>query len=118
MSGKRDCVSLGKKEYRQKSLLLCNLNELHAAYKEKYPTHKIRLSKFCSLVPKCCVTVSSSGTHSVCVCTIHQNIKLLVDAFSGNINGCMRRINRAAAGDADGEEVEKLPTGTYEDYCV
>ena len=48
------------------------------------------------------------------MCTIHQNTKLLVDAFSGNINGCMRRINRAAAGDANGEEVKKsskLPTG-------
>ena len=40
------------------------------------------------------------------MCTIHQNTKLLVDAFSGNINGCMRRINRVAAGDAGGEEVE------------
>ena len=51
------------------------------------------------------------------MCTIHQNTKWLVDAFSGNISGCMRRINRAAAGDADGEKVEKLrslklPTGT------
>ena len=121
MPGKRDCVSLGKKEYRQKRLLLCNLNELHAAYKEKHPTHKIGLSKFCSLRPKWCVTVSSSGTHSVCVCTIHQNTKLLVDAFSGNINGCMRRINRAAAGDADGEEVEEVQSylqGLNEDYCV
>ena len=42
------------------------------------------------------------------MCTIHQNTKLLVDAFSGNINGCMRRINRVAAGDADGEEVEEV----------
>ena len=42
------------------------------------------------------------------MCTIHQSTKLLVDAFSGNINGCMRRINRVAAGDADGEEVEEV----------
>ena len=48
------------------------------------------------------------------MCTIHQNTKLLVDAFSGNINGYMRRINRAAAGDADGEEVEKFEV-TYRD---
>ena len=97
------------------------VNELHAAYKEKNPTHKIGLSKFCSLRPKWCVTVSSSGTHSVCVCTIHHNTKLLVDAFSGNINGCMRRINRVAAGDADGEEVEDVQSylqGLNEDYCV
>ena len=58
------------------------------------------------------------------MCTIHQNTKLLMDAFSGNINGCMRRINRAAAGDADGEEVEEVEKfGSYlqglnEDYCV
>ena len=113
--GKRDCVSLGKKEYHQKRLLLCNLKERLAAYKEKKPAHKIGLSKFCSLRPKWCVTVSSSGTHWVCVCTIHQNTKLLVDAFSANINGCMRRINMAAARDADGEqneEVKKLPTVT------
>ena len=60
-------------------------------------------------------------TQSVCVCTIHQKTKLLVDVFSGNINGCMRRINRAAAGDADGEEVEEVQgylQGLNEDYCV
>ena len=74
-----------------------------------------------NFVVKWCVTVSSSGTHSVCVCTIHQNTKLLVDAFSGNINRCMRRINRVAAGDADGEEVEDVQSnlqGLNEDYCV
>ena len=42
------------------------------------------------------------------MCTIHQNTKLLVDEFSGNINGCMRRINRVAAEDVDGEEVEDV----------
>ena len=42
------------------------------------------------------------------MCSIHQNTKLLVNAFSGNINRCMRRINRAAAGDANGEEVEEV----------
>ena len=55
------------------------------------------------------------------MCTIHQNTKLLVDAFSGNINGCMRRINRVAAGDADGEEVEEVQSylqGLNEDFCV
>ena len=52
------------------------------------------------------------------MCTIHQNTKLLVDAFSGNINGCMRSINRATAGDADGEEVLSYLQGLNEDYCV
>ena len=46
----------------------------------------IGLSKFCSLRPKWCVTISSSGTHSVCVCTVHQNTKLIVVAFCSTIN--------------------------------
>ena len=59
------------------------------------------------------------NTLSLCV-YYHQNTKLLVDAFSGNINGCMRRINRAAAGDVDGEEVEEVQSYLQglEDYCV
>ena len=31
--------------------------------------------------------VLSSETHSVCVCTIHQNTKLMVDVFCSKING-------------------------------
>ena len=30
--------------------------------------------------PKWCVAVDTSGTHAVCVCTIHQNVILLADA--------------------------------------
>ena len=50
-------------------------------FKEKHPLVKIGFSKFCSLRPKWCVIAGSSGTHSVCVCTIHQNTILLVDAL-------------------------------------
>ena len=31
--------------------------------------------------PRHCVLPGSSGTHSVCVCTIHQNSKLMLDAI-------------------------------------
>ena len=86
MPGQKDYVSIGKKIHKQKRLLLCNLNELYSAFKVKYPNHKIGLSKFCALRPKWCVTVSSSGTHTVCVCTIHQNTHLTVDAFSSIVN--------------------------------
>ena len=37
---------------------------------------QIGFSKFCSLRPKLCVIHGSSGTHSVCLCTHHQNTKL------------------------------------------
>ena len=32
------------------------------------------------------MTVSSSGTHTVCVCPIHQKTHLTVDAFSSVVN--------------------------------
>lgn len=32
-----------------------------------------------SLRPKYCVLEGTSGTHSVCVCSIHENVKLLID---------------------------------------
>lgn len=80
MPGKKDSVSIGKKVHKQKRLILCNLHELFSEFKKVYPTFKVGFSKFCSLRPKWCVTVSSSGTHSVCVCTHHQNTQLLVHA--------------------------------------
>ena len=86
MPGRKDCVSIARNVYKQKRLLLCNLNELYAAYKAMYPENKIGLSKFCSLRPKWCVTVNSSGSHSVCVCSIHQNTKLIADSFSAIIS--------------------------------
>ena len=46
-------------------------------FKEKFPNHKIGFSKFAELRPKHCVLAGASGTHSVCVCTIHQNVKLM-----------------------------------------
>ena len=82
LPGKKDCVSIGNKQYKQKRLVLCNLKELYIAFKEKHPDVHIGLSKFSSLRPKWCVIAGASGTHSVCVCTHHQNAKLLVDAIN------------------------------------
>ena len=78
MPGKKDCVSIARKIHRQKRLMLCNLKELFTAFKLKHPEAKIGFSKFCSFRPKWCVLAGASGTHSVCVCTIHLNIKLLL----------------------------------------
>ena len=80
MPGKKDSVSIGRKVHEQKRLILCNLRELFSEFKRINPHCKVGFSKFCSLRPKWCVTVSSSGTHSVCVCTSHQNTQLLVHA--------------------------------------
>ena len=84
--GKKDFVSVkmhGKREQKQKRLTLGNLNEMYAQFKERHPQLKIGISKFCELRPKWCVTVGARGIHSVCVCTIHQNPKLMLAAIGG-----------------------------------
>ena len=51
---------------------------------------KIDFSSFADLRPKECVLVGSRDTHSVCVCTIHQNVKLMnigsrMEDIGGNV---------------------------------
>ena len=64
-----------------KRLILCNLKELYAVHKLKFPGHKIGFSKFASLRPKWCILAGPKQTHSVCVCTIHQNVKSMLSAI-------------------------------------
>ena len=49
------------------------------------PEDKIEVSKFCQLRPKECITVGHRGTHSVCVCVTHQNVKLMAAALPGKV---------------------------------
>ena len=88
MPGKKDYVSVKQGETRihiQKRLVLSNLKEVYHLFKEKYPTTTVGFSKFAELHPKQCVLAGASGTHSVCVCTIHQNVKLMMNG--GKIPG-------------------------------
>lgn len=82
MPGMKDCVTVrdehGRKEKKQKRLVLANLSEIHQAFKEKFPDVKVGFSKFAEWRPRECVLAGSSGTHTVCVCTTHQNFKLMV----------------------------------------
>ena len=55
----------GEKLRVQKRLVYCNL--------------KVGFSKFAELRPKECVLAGASGTHTVCVCIIHQNVKLMIE---------------------------------------
>ena len=80
MPGKKDFVSVkkeGKRQHVQKRLVLSNLREIYCEFKERFPDRKIGFSKFAELRPKHCVLAGASGTHTVCVCTIHQNVKLM-----------------------------------------
>lgn len=85
MPGMKDYVSVKKadgcRERKQKFLVLCNLKEAFQKFKEDHPTVKIGFSKFADLRPKECVLAGASGTHSVCVCTKHQNVKLMMGAI-------------------------------------
>lgn len=82
MPGQKDYVSVkdlsGNRIQKQKRLILCNLKEAYALFKQKHTDNKIGFSKFAELRPKHCVLAGASGTHSVCVCTIHQNFKLMM----------------------------------------
>lgn len=106
MPGKKDCIKVGSgpaKETVQKRLVLCNLKEAHALFKEKYPETKVQFSKFAELRPKYCILPGAAGTHSVCVCSIHQNVKLMIEGASlaritsnnlkiSSYNDCLSRI--------------------------
>ncbi|XP_074112073.1 uncharacterized protein LOC141535826 isoform X2 [Cotesia typhae] len=82
MPGKKDFVSLrnddGTKIQIEKRLVLCNLKELHKIFQSRFPGIKIGFSSFASLRPKHCILAGGSGTHTVCVCSIHQNVKLMI----------------------------------------
>lgn len=75
-------VLLGMKDVsvERKHLILANLHELYSNFKYDYSDAEVGFSKFCSLCFKMCVLASASGTHSVCVYTIHQNMIILVHA--------------------------------------
>ena len=64
-----------------KHLLLCNLKELYSAYISHYPQNKTGFSKFASFCSKWYILAGPKGTHSVCVCTVHQDLKLMLSAI-------------------------------------
>ena len=81
MPGKKDFLTVmenGERKHIQKRLVLNNLKEVYQLFSEKYPNIRIGFSKFAELGPKEWVFAGASGTHCVCVCTIHQNIKLMI----------------------------------------
>jgi len=80
MPGSKDSVSIGYKLHKQKRLLLYNLKELYCSFKNENDLIKIGFSIFCSLWPTCCILPSTSGSHSLRFCAIHQNAKLLTTA--------------------------------------
>ena len=59
-----------------------NLRELFANFKEDPAHPEVGFSTFASLRPSWCVLAGPKGTHAVCVCSYHQNAKLMIAAMS------------------------------------
>lgn len=53
---------------------------------EKPIDAQCKFSSFASLRPRWCVLLGAPGTRTVCVCSYHQNIELLLHAAGVNIN--------------------------------
>lgn len=85
MPGLKDYVSVkkadGSHESQHKFLVLCNLKEEFQKFKGEHPTVKMGDSKFAELQPKECMLAGVGGTHSVCVCSTHQNVKFRMEAI-------------------------------------
>lgn len=84
MPGIKDTISVkinGIRQRVQKKLLLLGLKELYVLFKTENPKSRVSFSMFAKLRPKNCILAGPSGTHCVCVCTIHQNVKMMLDAI-------------------------------------
>ena len=86
--GRKDFVSVivkdeGKKHI-QKRHLFCSLKETYAMFVKDNPTVKIGFGKFCSLRP-INVMLSSKMPRDVCLCSYHENIKLLCQCLNKEI---------------------------------
>jgi hypothetical protein len=88
MPGRKDFVSVREQRNRthvQKRLVLSNLKEEYHDFKEKFPSEKIDFSRFATLRKKQCVLAGAGGTHCVCVCTIHKNVKLMLHMVQSHV---------------------------------
>jgi hypothetical protein len=91
LPGMRDFVTVraedGSKEQIQKRLLLFNLETAHHAFIEEYPDVKVCFSKFARLRPPHVVFAGTAGTLTQCVCVIHANPDLMLEALQ-KLNFC------------------------------
>lgn len=81
MPGQKDTKSVkidGKKCIIQKKLIFGNLKDVYQQFISENKETKISFSKFCSLRPKHCIFAGSGGTHNVCLCPIHENMRLTI----------------------------------------
>lgn len=87
--GKKDYISVregGVRVQKQVRMMLLNINEAYQMFKKMNENVKVGVSKFASVRPReCRPPLEVLGTHSVCVCLYHQNVKLTIDALRKNM---------------------------------
>lgn len=86
LPGKNDNIRIAKNEYVQKRILLCSLEELYENLKRLFPELKLSFSIFYKLKPKWCVHPGGPGTQNVCVCQMHEDMKLILSALNVTIS--------------------------------
>ena len=69
------------KKTMQVSFLLMSLREAYKKFKEENPSLKVGLTRFCELRPAH-VKLFDQIPHQVCVCSYHENVRLLLAALN------------------------------------
>lgn len=69
---------------KQKRLVLMDLNVLYASFKESHPNEVVSYIVSVTLRSEHCIHAGARETHTVCVCTVHEGPKLMLDSI--NIN--------------------------------
>ena len=82
-------------------MLLFTLHDLYKIFVKDYNGIKtlLKFSFFTSLKPKECICTGDSGTHTICVCMKHENIKLKLTTLTKNVD--YRNLSRGAVCDTD-----------------
>ena len=62
--------------------LICNLKRLHTQFTSEHEGLNISIFNLTKLRPGHCVPAGSSGTHNVCVCVHHENVKLMLNEIN------------------------------------
>ena len=82
--GRKDFVIVyenNKKEKKQKHYLLTKLKEAYSIFCNENPNFQIGFSKFCDLRPQQ-VKLMQDVPHSACLCSYHENARLLLVALN------------------------------------
>lgn len=68
----------GTRTQSQKRLVLANLKEIYKMFKEMHSTKNLAFQNFITWDPR--IIIGSEKWHfAVCVCTFHQNVKLMLN---------------------------------------